>query len=36
VQSNGITFVAPRERAADLKQLLAALPERLVRPEGDA
>ncbi len=29
VRSGGITFVAPRERTADLKALLAELPERL-------
>lgn len=36
VQANGITFVAPRERAADLKTLLAALPDHLARPEENA
>lgn len=36
VQSHGVTFVAPRDRAADLKQLLAALPERLVRLEEES
>ena len=30
VRSGGITFVAPRDRTPDLKQLLAQLPERLV------
>lgn len=34
VRSNGITFVAPRDRAPDLKSLLARLPERLARPEA--
>lgn len=34
VQANGVTFVAPRERAPDLKQALAQLPDRLVRLEG--
>jgi mannose-1-phosphate guanylyltransferase len=33
VRTAGITFVVPRERAADLKQLLARLPSNLVRPE---
>jgi hypothetical protein len=30
VRSGGITFVAPRDRTPDLKQLLSRLPERLV------
>lgn len=34
VHANGITLVAPRERAPDLKRLLERLPERLVRVEG--
>lgn len=34
VQSGGITFVAPRDRTPDLKRLLAALPERLAKPDG--
>ncbi len=29
VRASGITFVAPRERAVDLKQMLAGLPEQL-------
>lgn len=33
VQSGGITFVAPREKTAELKDLLRQLPEPLVRPE---
>ena len=33
VRSGGITFVAPRERTPDLKQLLARLPDRLVTGE---
>ncbi len=33
VQANGVTFVAPRELAPDLKRALADLPERLVRLE---
>jgi mannose-1-phosphate guanylyltransferase len=35
VRSRGITFVAPRDRAADLKTLLNELPERLTRLDGD-
>jgi mannose-1-phosphate guanylyltransferase len=31
VRAAGVTLVAPRERAADLKHLLAQLPDRLVR-----
>jgi len=34
VRTGGITFVAPRERAPQLKSLLARLPDRLVRPES--
>ncbi|HEX6940179.1 MAG TPA: sugar phosphate nucleotidyltransferase [Longimicrobiales bacterium] len=34
VRSGGVTFVAPRERAADLKSLLERLPERIRRLEG--
>jgi mannose-1-phosphate guanylyltransferase len=33
VRTAGVTFVAPRERTPELKRLLAALPERLVRGE---
>jgi mannose-1-phosphate guanylyltransferase len=33
VRARGITFVAPRDRTPDLKQLLAQLPERLVSGE---
>lgn len=32
VRANGITLVAPRDRTADLKQLLERLPERLRQP----
>ncbi len=32
VRAHGITLVAPRERTADLKKLLEALPERLRHP----
>jgi mannose-1-phosphate guanylyltransferase len=32
VRTAGITFVAPRDRAPDLKKLLARLPDRLARP----
>ena len=32
VHAHGITLVAPRERTADLKKLLEALPERLRQP----
>jgi mannose-1-phosphate guanylyltransferase len=35
VHANGVTFVAPRERAPQLKELLAELPERLVRLEEE-
>lgn len=34
VRANGITLVAPRDRVAELKQLLDRLPERLVKVEG--
>jgi mannose-1-phosphate guanylyltransferase len=34
VRAAGITFVAPRARTADLKQLLAQLPDHLVQPDG--
>jgi len=33
VQASGITFVAPRERTEELKELLRQLPEPLLRPE---
>ena len=33
VHANGVAFVTPRDRAADLKELLAELPESLVRLE---
>lgn len=33
VRTGDITFVAPRERAPDLKTLLAQLPDRLARPD---
>ncbi len=33
VRTSGITFVAPRDRAPDLKNLLEELPARLARPE---
>ncbi|MEX0907664.1 MAG: sugar phosphate nucleotidyltransferase [Gemmatimonadota bacterium] len=33
VRTRGMTFVAPRDRAADLKQMLRQLPERLVTGE---
>ena len=33
VRTRGITFVAPRDRTAELKRLLADLPERLVHGE---
>lgn len=33
VRSGEVTFVAPRERAPELKSLLARLPDRLVKPE---
>lgn len=33
VQAHGITFVAPRERTAELKDLLRQLPDALLRPE---
>lgn len=36
VQANGVTFVAPRELAPDLKRMLAALPDRLVRLERES
>jgi hypothetical protein len=29
VRASGITFVAPRDRAVDLKKLLATLPDHL-------
>lgn len=35
VHAHGVTFVAPRERTPELKQLLAELPDRLVRLEED-
>lgn len=35
VHANGVTFVAPRERAPELKELLAELPDRLVRLEEE-
>lgn len=34
VSSNGVTFVAPRECTAELKRLLARLPDRVVELEG--
>lgn len=34
VRARGVTLVAPRDRAADLKTLIAQLPERVIR--GDA
>ena len=34
VTSNGITFVAPRDRSSELKQMLAQLPGRVVELEG--
>jgi mannose-1-phosphate guanylyltransferase len=34
VRASGITFVAPLDRTADLKQLLAQLPDRLQAGEG--
>lgn len=34
VRTKGITFVAPRERAPELKRLLEQLPERLSHPDG--
>jgi mannose-1-phosphate guanylyltransferase len=36
VTSGGITMVLPRDRAADLKQLLKALPASVVSPDGEA
>ncbi|MBI4408616.1 MAG: mannose-1-phosphate guanylyltransferase [Gemmatimonadetes bacterium] len=33
VRAGGLTFVAPRERSAELKELLKQLPDRLARPE---
>ncbi|HEX9106469.1 MAG TPA: sugar phosphate nucleotidyltransferase, partial [Longimicrobiales bacterium] len=33
VRANGVTLVAPRDRTAELKKLLEALPERLRQPE---
>lgn len=33
VRSGGVTFVTPRERAPELKSMLARLPDRLVKPE---
>lgn len=35
VQANGVTFVAPRALAPDLKRALAQLPERLVQLQGN-
>ena len=35
VRANGVTLVAPRDRTADLKRLLEALPERLRTPRRD-
>jgi mannose-1-phosphate guanylyltransferase len=34
VRTRGITFVAPRDRTADLKTLLKELPDSIVRQEG--
>ncbi|MBI4543619.1 MAG: mannose-1-phosphate guanylyltransferase [Gemmatimonadetes bacterium] len=34
VRAHGVTLVAPRERSAELKELLARLPERLRSPEA--
>ena len=34
VRARGVTLVAPRDRAADLKTLIAQLPQRVIR--GDA
>lgn len=34
VQANGVTFVAPRALAPDMKRALAQLPDRLVQLEG--
>jgi hypothetical protein len=36
VHSGGITFVAPRERAPELKRLLDRLPQSLKSPGGGA
>jgi hypothetical protein len=36
VTSGGITMVLPRDRAADLKELLKALPASVVSPDGEA
>lgn len=36
VRTAGVTFVAPRDRTAELKTLLEALPPRLANPDGGA
>jgi mannose-1-phosphate guanylyltransferase len=35
VRARGVTLVAPRDRAADLKTLIAQLPERVIRGDGE-